>query len=69
MHSWDLAAALGRGRDLDADVARAALPVVRAIHGDLPRTAGGSFDPARPVPEHAPALDHVAAFLGRRIPH
>ncbi|MFF3015666.1 TIGR03086 family metal-binding protein [Streptomyces sp. NPDC057939] len=69
VHGWDLAAALGLDRDLETDVARAALPVVREIHGDLPRTAGGSFDPAQPVPEHAPALDHVAAFLGRRIPH
>ncbi|MEV7510276.1 TIGR03086 family metal-binding protein [Streptomyces sp. NPDC090085] len=68
VHGWDLAAALGLDRDLEADVARAALPVVRAIHGDLPRTVGGSFDPARPAPEQAPALDHVAAFLGRRIP-
>lgn len=68
VHGWDLATALGRDRDLEPDIACAALPVVREIYGDLPRTAGGSFAPARPVPERAPALDHVAAFLGRRLP-
>jgi uncharacterized protein (TIGR03086 family) len=68
VHGWDLATALGRDRDLEPRIARAALPVVREIHGALPRTGGGSFAPARPVPEQAPALDRVAAFLGRGVP-
>ncbi|MFF0553945.1 TIGR03086 family metal-binding protein [Streptomyces sp. NPDC004311] len=65
VHGWDLATALGRDRDLEPDIAHAALPVVREIYGALPRTAGGSFSPAQSAPEHAPALDRVAAFLGR----
>ncbi|MEU7488572.1 TIGR03086 family metal-binding protein [Streptomyces sp. NPDC042319] len=65
VHGWDLAAALGRNRDLLPDLARAALPVVREIYGDLPRTAGGSFGPPQPVPDDAPALDHLAGYLGR----
>ncbi|MFD7292325.1 hypothetical protein ACFV9W_03475 [Streptomyces sp. NPDC059897] len=69
VHGWDLATALGRDRDLEPRIARAALPVVREIYGDLPRTAGGSIAAAQSAPECAPALDHVAAFLGRRIPH
>ncbi|MDC0773540.1 TIGR03086 family metal-binding protein [Streptomyces sp. HD] len=69
VHGWDLATALGHDRDLEPDIAHAALPVVREIHGDLPRTAGGSIAPAQPAPEQGPALDHVAAYLGRRIPH
>ncbi|MFF0486582.1 TIGR03086 family metal-binding protein [Streptomyces sp. NPDC004435] len=69
VHGWDLAAALDRDRDLEPDIARAALPVVREIYGDLPRTVGGSIASAQPAPDHAPALDQVAAFLGRRIPH
>ncbi|WP_346181866.1 TIGR03086 family metal-binding protein [Streptomyces osmaniensis] len=69
VHGWDLATALGRDRDLEPDIARAALPVVREIYGDLPRTAGGSIASVQPAPEGAPALDEVAAFLGRRIPH
>lgn len=68
VHGWDLATALGHGRDLVPDIARAALPVVRDIYGDLPRTAGGSIAPAQSTSEHAPALDQVAAFLGRRVP-
>ncbi|MFF9774279.1 TIGR03086 family metal-binding protein [Streptomyces sp. NPDC013978] len=68
VHGWDLATALGRDRDLEPDLARAALPVVREIYGGLPRTAGGSVAPARSAPEHGPVLDRVAAFLGRRVP-
>ncbi|MFI6699081.1 TIGR03086 family metal-binding protein [Streptomyces sp. NPDC050509] len=41
VHGWDIATALGLGRDLEPDIARAALPVVQRIYGDLPRTAGG----------------------------
>ncbi|MFM9368444.1 TIGR03086 family metal-binding protein [Streptomyces sp. Da 82-17] len=67
VHGWDLATALGRDRDLEPDIARAALPVVRDIYGDLPRTVGGSIAPAQPAAERAPALDRVAAFLGRRV--
>ncbi|MFE7764390.1 TIGR03086 family metal-binding protein [Streptomyces sp. NPDC057438] len=67
VHGWDLATALGRDRDLEPDIARAALPVVRDVYGSLPRTAGGSIAPARPAPERAPALDQVAAFLGRGV--
>ncbi|MGY0489436.1 TIGR03086 family metal-binding protein [Streptomyces sp. WG-D5] len=68
VHGWDLATALGRDRDLEPDIARAALPVVQDIYGDLPRTTGGSFALPQPAPEHAPALDRVAALLGRHNP-
>ncbi|WP_416973098.1 TIGR03086 family metal-binding protein [Streptomyces sp. 4F14] len=65
VHGWDLATALGHDRDLTPDIARAALPVVRELYGGLPRTPGGSLGPERTAPAHAPALDQVAAFLGR----
>ncbi|MEU6633301.1 TIGR03086 family metal-binding protein [Streptomyces parvus] len=68
VHGWDLAVALGHDRDLLPDLARTALPVVREIYDDLPRTPGGSFAPPQPVPEGAPALDHLAGYLGRRPP-
>ncbi|GAA1674364.1 hypothetical protein GCM10009745_16750 [Kribbella yunnanensis] len=68
VHGWDLATALGHDRDLVPDLARAALPVVREIYGDLPRTAGGSIAAAQAAPDDASDLDRVAAFLGRRIP-
>ncbi|MFB6722986.1 TIGR03086 family metal-binding protein [Kribbella sp. NPDC056345] len=66
IHGWDLATALGHNRDLLPDLARAALPVVQEIYGDLPRTTGGSLAAVQPTPENPTDLDRVAAFLGRR---
>ncbi|MFF0745505.1 TIGR03086 family metal-binding protein [Streptomyces sp. NPDC004111] len=65
VHGWDLARATGQDRDLVPGPAGSALPVVREIFGGLPRTAAGSFAPPRPVPDDAPALDRLAAYLGR----
>ncbi|WP_202868697.1 TIGR03086 family metal-binding protein [Kribbella antibiotica] len=67
VHGWDLASALGHSRDLEPDIARAALPVVHAIYGDLPRTAGGSIAAVQTASSQAPPLDQVAAFLGRGL--
>ncbi|MFC7307777.1 TIGR03086 family metal-binding protein [Streptomyces monticola] len=71
VHGWDLATALGPAAghpgDLVPDLAEAALPVVHEIYGPLPRTEGGSFGPPRPVPDDAPALDRLAAYLGRTV--
>lgn len=67
VHCWDLAKAIGHPRDLVADLAESALPVVREIYGALPRTAGGSFAPPRPTPQDAPALDRLAGYLGRTV--
>ncbi|MFJ7062464.1 hypothetical protein ACK8N7_36135 [Streptomyces griseobrunneus] len=47
VHGWDLATALGHDSNLEPDIARAALPVVREIYGDLPRTADGPRPPRR----------------------
>jgi len=65
VHGWDLATAIGRPRDLEPEIARAALPVVHEIYGDLPRTAGGSIAAAREIAKDAAPLDRLAAFLGR----
>ncbi|MFF3749859.1 hypothetical protein ACFYYH_05255 [Streptomyces sp. NPDC002018] len=56
-----------RGRPFDGvqDLAAPALPVVREIYGDLPRTAGGSFAPPRRVTGDASPLDRLAGYLGR----
>ncbi len=67
VHGRDLATALGRPRDLVPDLTELALPVVREIYGPLPRTTGGSFAPPQPVPRDAPALDHLAGYLGRTV--
>ncbi len=66
VHGWDLARATGQPADLPADVAEGELTLWRAQFTDgLP--AGLPFAPARPVTVHAPAIDHLAAFLGRPV--
>ena len=64
VHGWDLATATGRPTDLAPEVAEAVLPAVQAMHGDLPRTPGGSFGPEQPGPAGATAADRLAAYLG-----
>lgn len=66
-HGWDLARATGQSTDLAPDIATATLPAVQQIYGDLPRTAGGSFAPARPVRADANPADRLAAYLGRAL--
>jgi hypothetical protein len=53
--------------DLAPDVAATALAAVRTIYAELPRTPGGSFAPAQPVPDRASAADRLAAYLGRDV--
>ncbi|MFJ4577401.1 TIGR03086 family metal-binding protein [Streptomyces sp. NPDC088846] len=67
VHGWDLARAIGRPHDFVPDLAESALPIVREIYGDLPRTTAGSFAQPQSVPEDASALDRLAAYLGRSI--
>jgi uncharacterized protein (TIGR03086 family) len=56
VHGWDLATALGLDRDLEPDIARAALPVVREIYGALPRTAAAPSPRRGPQPStHRPS--------------
>lgn len=67
VHGWDLAQAIGHPYDTVQHVAETALPVVREIYGDLPRTAAGSFAPPQPVPDDADPPDRLAAYLGRTV--
>ncbi|TJZ50411.1 TIGR03086 family protein [Streptomyces piniterrae] len=67
VHGWDLAQAIGHRHDAVHDLAESALPVVREIYGELPRTAAGSFGPPQPVSEDASALGRLAAYLGRSV--
>jgi hypothetical protein len=67
VHGWDLSRAVSRPLQDVNDLAERALPVVRAIYGALPRTEGGSFAPPSAPDADATALDHLAAYLGRRV--
>ena len=64
VHTWDLTTATGRPADLDPDAARALLPGVLALGGQLQAT--GTYAPPVPVPADAPAQDRLLAALGRR---
>ncbi len=64
VHGWDIAQATGRRADFPADVAEQELAISRRMLGGVPRN--GRFGPAIDLPEDAPAVDRLAAFLGHR---
>jgi len=64
-HGWDLAQATGQPADLPDDLADQALTFVQAQLAMQPRT--GRFAAAQRVADTAPAVDRLAAFLGRQI--
>jgi uncharacterized protein (TIGR03086 family) len=66
VHGWDLARATGQPARHDDRVAEAALVFTRARVADVP--AGRTpFGPPQPVADNSPALDRLAATLGRRV--
>jgi uncharacterized protein (TIGR03086 family) len=67
VHGWDLAQATGQPPQLPDDVAEHALAFSRwQLEGELPRT--GRFAVAQPVADDAPAIERLAAYLGRSVP-
>lgn len=67
VHGWDLARATGQPADgLPADVAERGLEMWRARLAGHPRE-GGPFAAEQPAPADAPAIDRLAAFLGRPL--
>lgn len=65
-HGWDLARATGQdARLLPDDLAEQSLTFVRGQLSGQARP--GRFDLAQPVADDAPAIDRLAAFLGRRV--
>jgi len=65
-HGWDLAQATGIPVRLPEELAEQALTFTQAQLATQPRT--GRFAEPQPVEETAPALDRLAAFLGRPVP-
>jgi uncharacterized protein (TIGR03086 family) len=70
VHTWDVAAALGRPLVLADDLVAAALDIAHREVPDGPRRhrPDASFAPPVPTPEDAPAFDRLLAVLGRS-PH
>ena len=64
VHGWDLARATGLPFDVPADLAEGELAFSRPMLERIPPERR-SFAPARPVPDAAPAIDRLAALLGR----
>jgi len=65
-HGWDVARATGQTPDLPSDLAELELAVFRAQLGHSSRD-GSPIGPPKPVSEDAPAIDRLAAFLGRAV--
>lgn len=64
-HGWDLSQAIGRHLEVRNNVALSSLEFARGQVSEAARP--GRFDREQPVAENAPALDRLAAFLGRRV--
>ena len=67
VHGWDLAQATGQVAAFPQDLAEQELAFTRDALGALP-PGRSPFAPPTPAPDTAPALDRLAACLGRRLP-
>jgi uncharacterized protein (TIGR03086 family) len=65
VHGWDLAQATGQPAALPDDLAEQSRAFARAQLSTQPRT--GRFGPVQPIADGAPAIDRLAAFLGRPV--
>ncbi|MBV8195746.1 MAG: TIGR03086 family protein [Candidatus Dormibacteraeota bacterium] len=66
VHGWDLARATAQDMGvLPGDLAERSLGAFRARFTDTNRSYG--FGPEQPAPADAPAIDRLAAFLGRPL--
>jgi uncharacterized protein (TIGR03086 family) len=65
IHGWDLARATGQPADLPEDLAEGALTMWQTRLADRPRQ-GMPFANPEPVGDDAPAIDRLAAYLGRQ---
>jgi uncharacterized protein (TIGR03086 family) len=66
VHGWDLARAIGQPFNPPEQLAEAELAFAKGLlTADVPRS--GRFGPTQPAADDAPAVDRLAAFLGRPI--
>lgn len=69
VHGWDIARATGRPVRFPEELAEAALEFTRRTLPAVPAAPPGKgpFGPPRPVADDAPAIDRLAALLGRTV--
>ena len=65
VHAWDVARATGQAVSFSPEITDTFLTMAQGIPDDF-RGEGKPFGPAVDAPEGAPALDRIAALLGRR---
>ncbi len=63
-HGWDIAKAIGRDSPYDTDLVEATLDLARDYDNEMIRVPG-MFGAAVTIDPDAPAIDRLAAFLGR----
>jgi uncharacterized protein (TIGR03086 family) len=66
VHGWDLARATGQPADFPADLAEQELAFSRDKLPDVPAERA-PFAASQPVADAAPAIDRLAALLGRNV--
>ena len=64
VHGWDLARAIDRPAPFPQDLAEGELAFSRDLLGRIPE-GRHPFGPSQPVDDDAPAIDRLAALLGR----
>jgi uncharacterized protein (TIGR03086 family) len=64
VHGWDLARAIDRPAPFPEDLAEGELAFSRDLLGRIPE-GRHPFGPSQPVDDDAPAIDRLAALLGR----
>ncbi|MFE2046401.1 TIGR03086 family metal-binding protein [Streptomyces sp. NPDC059477] len=67
VHGWDLARSIGQKALFDDTTVEREIEFARGLLEQLPSGPGAPFAPYRNAPEDAPALDRLAALLGRDI--
>ena len=67
VHGWDLAQATAQPPLLPDDLAEQELQFTSGKLADIP-AGRHPFAPPQPVPDDAPAIERLAACLGRRVP-
>ncbi|MGW0230658.1 TIGR03086 family metal-binding protein [Actinopolymorpha singaporensis] len=69
VHGWDLAQATGQPADFPEALAEQELAFTQANVGRARTGPRGPFGASQPVADDAPAIDRLAALLGRNVPN